>query len=126
MANCAGAYTELAKQLPPKVLFGAFLGMFIASHSKSIPFADLIIDHESFESDSLYRREIEGNIYKLTGLSLDLSNYQSNRTNVAPAMSPWELAEISDIVFSILESDYTPSVNLSRKLLDSHICLTSV
>jgi hypothetical protein len=121
ITKCAETYTELAQQLSPQVLFGAFLGMFIAAHSKSIPFADLAIDFEAFEHDVLYRNEIERSICNLTGLRVDLSNHQASRTADLPALASWDAEPISNSIYSILGTDYKASVNLARQLLSVHI-----
>jgi len=121
ITKCAETYTELAQQLSPQVLFGAFLGMFIASHSKSIQFADLLIDFEAFERDLLYRNEIELSICNLTGLRVDLSNHHASRTADLPALASWDAPPIGNTIYSILETDYKASVNFARQLLGVHI-----
>jgi hypothetical protein len=121
VGKCAETYTELARQLPPHVLFGAFLGMFIASHAKSIPFADLVIDYEAFERDDFYRNEIERSICNLSGIRVDLSNHQAGRTGDIPALASWDVEPISNTIYSILETDYKTSVNFARQLLSGHL-----
>jgi hypothetical protein len=121
ITKCAATYVELAQQLSPEVLFGAFLGMFIASHAKSIPFADLVIDYEAFERDVFYRNEIERSICNLSGLRVDLSNHQAGRTGDIPALVSWDVEPISNTIYSILETDYKASVSFARQLLSGHI-----
>ena len=121
ITKCAETYTELAQQLSPKLLFGAFLGMFIASHFRSTPFADLVIDYDVFERDVLYRAEIERSIANLTGLHVDLANHEASRTSDGRAGAWLEEGGISDIVYSILEPDYATSVDFARRSLSGYI-----
>jgi hypothetical protein len=90
--------------------------MFIASHSESVPYADLIVDYEAFERDVLYLADIERSIHKLTGLRVDLSNHQGSRTG---ALASWDPEPIGNSVYSILETDYKTSVDFARQLLNS-------
>jgi hypothetical protein len=121
VATCTQRYTELARRLSPAVLFGAFLGMFIASHYRSIPSADLVVDWDAFEGDCLYRREIEHSICTLTGLQLDLSDYRATRIDQVPIVSKTQAKKISDIVYSTLDPEYATSVEFTRQLLHKQI-----
>ena len=116
LAACTGGYVALARTMPARTLFGAFLALFIAAHAKSAPFADLVIDQDALEGDRRYRDATQARLRDLSGLPVDLSNCRDGLPARPPAASADELGAI-DLVGSLLGGDHPESVAFARTLL---------
>lgn len=62
------------KRRPASLSFQAFLAVWLASHLKALPHADLVIDVDRLARDQAYAREIEAAIAVGSGLKPDFSD----------------------------------------------------
>jgi hypothetical protein len=116
IAKCAGTYDELARRLSPKVLFGAFLGMFVASYAASTQFADLIIDNEVLTHNVSYSNEVTNRIQTLTGLTVDLSDHRPDRRTFNSRTPEWAL-DAAELALEIIKVEYPDAATVTRQLL---------
>jgi hypothetical protein len=80
------------KRRPASLSFQAFLAVWLASHLKALPHADLVIDVDRLARDQAYARDIEAVISARCGLSPDFSDCRAPAPHgVAPPVE-WRKA----------------------------------
>lgn len=62
------------KRSPARLSFQVFLAVWLASHLKALPHADLVIDVDRLARDQAYARDVEGAIAAGSGLRPDFSD----------------------------------------------------
>lgn len=80
------------KRSPASLSFQAFLAVWLASHLKALPHADLVIDVDRLARDQAYAREVEAAIEAGSGLKPDFSDCRAPAPHgVAPPVE-WRKA----------------------------------
>ena len=80
------------KRSPASLSFQAFLAVWLASHLKALPHADLVVDVDRLARDQAYAREVESAIARGCGLKPDFSDCRAPTPHgVAPPIA-WRKA----------------------------------
>lgn len=80
------------KRRPASLSFQAFLAVWLASHLKALPHADLVIDVDRLARDQAYAREIETAIAAGSGLKPDFSDCRAPAPHGAAPPIEWRKA----------------------------------
>lgn len=117
LGACIGAYVAMTESLPMRSLFGAFLAMFIVSHARSTPFADLVIDTRPLAGDGRYRSRIEAALQALSGQPVSLADFATAPRPDAASAEDAAYREAVEDISAILAPEYSESVAFVRERL---------
>jgi hypothetical protein len=123
-AACITAYTDLARTLPARKLFTAFLGVYVAGRAMSAPVADLVIDQRALESSARYRIDTERQLHAISGLRVDLSDCRVTTRSrpSAVSVSGGALEDAAELVCAAFEGEYGLSSRAILSLLSIDHC----
>ena len=84
--ECFKAYTEMAQRTAIEELFKMFLILFILSHEKSTPYADMVVDQQRLYRELDYRSTVEDRLSAEVGVRIDLSDVKAADTQAIMEM----------------------------------------